>query len=115
MYAHMAKKHKNLSRETMNMVADRFKVMSDPMRLQILNTLQDGALSVMEIVGLTGASQPNVSKHLKILQNSGIVARRREGNLVYYSIADESIFTLCDLVCNSIEARLKQQASVFST
>ncbi|NNE67979.1 MAG: winged helix-turn-helix transcriptional regulator [Pyrinomonadaceae bacterium] len=110
----MAKKH-NLSRETMNMVAERFKVMSDPMRLQILNTLQGGELSVMEIVKKTEASQPNVSKHLKILQNSGIVGRRREGNLVYYSIADESIFTLCDLVCNSIEARLKSQAEVFSS
>ena len=110
----MARKRKSLSPETVAMVAERFKVMSDPMRLQILNTLQDGALSVMQIVERTGASQPNVSKHLKILQGAGIVGRRKEGNQVFYSIADESIFTLCDLVCNSIENRLKSQAEVFA-
>jgi len=110
----MAKKHKTLTPQTMQMVADRFKVMSDPMRLQILNNLQNGELSVMQIVEKTGASQPNVSKHLKILQNAGIVGRRREGNQAFYEIADASIFILCDLVCSSIETRLKSQAEVFS-
>jgi ArsR family transcriptional regulator len=110
----MAKKHKTLSPQTMQMVAERFKVMSDPMRLQILNCLQEGELSVTAIVDKTDASQPNISKHLKILQNSGIVDRRREGNLVLYQIADESIFVLCDLVCGSIERRLKRQTESFA-
>ena len=111
----MARKRKNLSPETMQMVADRFKVMSDTMRLRILSVLQDGELSVNEVVEKTGASQPNVSKHLKILQSSGLVARRKEGNSAFYSIADESIFTLCELVCNSLEDQLKSQAQVFET
>ncbi len=110
----MAKKHKTLSPQTMEMVAERFKVMSDPVRLQILNSLQNGELSVTQIVEETGASQPNVSKHLKILQNAGLVARRRDGNLVFYEIADESIFELCDLVCGSLERRLKEQSDVFA-
>ena len=96
------------------MVADRFKVMSDPMRLQILNCLQEGELSVMQIVEATGASQPNVSKHLKILQNAGLLTRRREGNQAFFEIADESIFVMCEIVCDSLEQRLKVQAEAFS-
>lgn len=107
----MAKKH--LSPQTLNLVAERFKVMSDPMRLQILSSLQDGELNVMDIVEITGASQPNVSKHLKILQNAGLLARRRVGNQVFYEIADESIFVMCELVCESLEQRLKTQAEAF--
>ena len=111
----MSHQRKDLSPETMQLVADRFKVMSDPMRLKILSALQDGEQSVSEVVEKTGASQPNVSKHLKILLSSGLVGRRKDGNLVLYSIADESIFTLCELVCNSLEDRLKNQARVFET
>lgn len=110
----MSDTHKPLSPETIQFVADRFKVMSDPMRLQILNSLQDGELSVTQIVEETGASQPNVSKHLKTLQQAGLVARRQEGNSVFYSIADESIFALCEIVCNAVERRLKEQADVFA-
>ena len=111
----MSHKPKNLTPETMQMVADRFKVMSDVMRLRILSSLQEGELSVSEVVEKTGASQPNVSKHLKILLASGLVSRRQEGNSALYSIADESIFSLCELVCNSLEERVKTQAQVFET
>ncbi|MEZ5306317.1 MAG: metalloregulator ArsR/SmtB family transcription factor [Pyrinomonadaceae bacterium] len=106
--------HRKISEETVYLVAERFKIMSDPMRLMILNCLQEGPLSVMEIVSKTSASQPNVSKHLKILQGAGLVSRRRSGNLAIYQISDDSIFTMCDLVCNSLERRLKTQAEVFS-
>ena len=110
----MTKEHKTLSPQTMQLVAERFKVMSDPMRLQILNSLQAGELNVMQIVETTGASQPNISKHLKILQTAGLVARRREGNQVFYGIADESIFVMCELVCDSLEMRLRAQAEALS-
>ncbi len=109
----MGNKNKSLSTQTIQMVAERFKVMSDPMRLLILNKLQDGELSVTQIVEKTEASQPNISKHLKILQNSGLVASRRYGNQIFYRIADESIFVLCDLVCSSLETRLKLQSEAF--
>lgn len=78
-------------------------MLSDPMRLQILHALNRGEMSVMEIVGATGASQPNVSKHMRLLQDAGLVTRRQQGNSAYYRIADESIFEMCDVVCDSLK------------
>ena len=106
--------NKNLSPEALNLIANRFKVMSEPIRLQILHTLQEGEKSVGEITDAIQTSQPNISKHLKILQTAGITKREQKGNTVYYSIADESIFTLCELVCDSLEQRLKNQANIFA-
>jgi ArsR family transcriptional regulator len=105
---------KNLSIEALQLVANRFKILSEPLRLQILQLLQSGEKSVTELTDLIETSQPNVSKHLKILQTSGMVKRRQEGNTVFYAIADESIFTLCEVVCNSLETQLKNQASIFA-
>jgi len=103
-----------MSLEALELVANRFKILSEPLRLRILQALQKGEKSVTELTDLTEASQPNVSKHLKILQTSGLVKRRQTGNTVYYAIADESIFTLCELVCSSLETRLKNQAEIFA-
>jgi ArsR family transcriptional regulator len=97
----------------MNLVAARFKVLSDPMRLRILNALQNGAQSVTQVTEAVAASQPNVSKHLKTLQDAGLIARRQEGNTVFYSIADETVFQLCEVVCNSLQQHLTAQARVF--
>ena len=108
----MAKK--NLSNEALEMMALRFKVLAEPLRLRILHNLQDGEKSVNEISEAVEASQPNISKHLKILQDAGVLNRQQKGNSVYYSIADESIFKLCDLVCNSLEKRLENQARIFT-
>ena len=108
----MAKK--NLSPEALGLIASRFKVLSEPIRLQILHNLQDGEKSVGEITDAIQTSQPNVSKHLKILQNAGITKREQKGNTVFYSIADESIFTLCELVCDRLEENLRSQASIFA-
>lgn len=105
---------KTLSPELINLVANRFKILSEPLRLQLLQLLQTGEKSVGELTEAVETSQPNVSKHLKILQDAGLVKRAQSGNTVYYSIADESIFQLCDLVCNSLEARLKNQAEIFA-
>ena len=102
-----------LTPEAMNLVAARFKVLSDPMRLRILNTLQSGEQSVTQVTEAVTASQPNVSKHLKTLQDAGLIARRQEGNTVFYRVADETVFQLCDVVCNSIQQHLTVQASAF--
>ncbi len=84
-------------------VARRFKVLSEPVRLQLLNLLQvEGPLSVQEIVEATGLRQANVSKHLSLMAREGILARKKEGLHVYYSINDPSIEGLCLLVCNRI-------------
>lgn len=105
---------KNLSNEALDLIAARFKVLAEPLRLRILHTLQDGEKSVNELSELVEASQPNVSKHLKILQEAGVLNRQQKGNAVYYSIADESIFELCEVVCNALEKRLENQARILA-
>jgi ArsR family transcriptional regulator len=102
-----------LSREAIEMIADRFRVLSEPIRLRLLNLLRNGEMTVGELTAACRASQPNVSKHLRLLTDSGMLRRDQRGNTVYYSIADESIFKLCDLVCGSLEERLKARAELF--
>lgn len=97
---------KQLSGEAFEMIAARFRLLSDPMRLRILHTLGDGELNVTELVEATGAGQANVSKHLGILLEAGVVARRKEGLNAFYSIADETIFDLCETVCSRLEEQL---------
>ena len=109
----MANKHKPMSPEALALVAARFKVLAEPLRLRIMQVLQGGELSVSEITEAVESTQPNVSKHLKMLQEAGIVGRRQEGNAVYCSIADETVFELCDLVCSSLRERLEAQAGAF--
>jgi len=106
---------KNLSPEALEMVANRFKILSEPLRLGLLQRLREGEKSVSELTELIKTSQPNVSKHLKILQSGGFIKRHQKGNTVFYAIADESIFTLCELVCDSLETRLKNQTAIFAS
>jgi DNA-binding transcriptional ArsR family regulator len=101
-----------LTPEVMTLVAARFKVLGEPVRLQLLHVLQQGEQSVTELANLLKTSQPNVSKHLKLLGESGFVARRQEGNTVFYSIADPSVYQLCDLVCSSLRERLDGQSAM---
>ncbi len=104
----------NLSEAALEKVAERFKVLSEPMRLKLLYTLMDGEKSVSELVEETGGLQANVSKHLGVLLDAGLVERRKQGLLACYRIADESIFELCDLVCGSIQDRLTAELENFS-
>jgi DNA-binding transcriptional ArsR family regulator len=104
---------KQLKDEALGMIAHRLKMLSEPMRLKILHTLQDGEKSVHELVELTGAGQANVSKHLSLLASHHIVGRRREGLNVYYYITDDSIFKICDLVCRNMEKDMKRYSDVF--
>ena len=105
----MGKPRKELSDVALRMIADRFKVLAEPMRLKILHSLWDGELAVTEIMTATGALQANVSKHLSLLQQAGMVRRRKDGLNVYYQIADETVFELCEVVCNSLHDRLTAQ------
>ncbi|HEX4952994.1 MAG TPA: metalloregulator ArsR/SmtB family transcription factor [Thermoanaerobaculia bacterium] len=89
--------------EVLVRIADRMKAMADPMRLKILHSLEDRELSVSELVRAVGTTQANVSKHLAILRRVGLVTSRREGMSIYYRVADESIFSICRLVCDSLE------------
>jgi DNA-binding transcriptional ArsR family regulator len=87
-------------------VAERFKVLSELTRLRLIYALMDSEKTVSELVRETEGLQANVSKHLSVLLEAGILARRKQGTSAYYRIADESIFELCDLVCGSIHDRL---------
>jgi DNA-binding transcriptional ArsR family regulator len=93
--------------ELMGEVAEYFRALGEPTRLQLLQALRSGERSVTELVELTGLGQANVSKHLHQLLDCGYVTRRKEGTFVYYSIANDDIFTLCDFMCGWIEDGFK--------
>jgi DNA-binding transcriptional ArsR family regulator len=88
------------------LIARRFRAIAEPVRIRLLDRLRDGEATVNELADEIGASQQNVSKHLSVLAEAGIVARRRDGNRVYYRIADEGVLALCESVCGSIERHL---------
>ncbi|TAE58910.1 MAG: transcriptional regulator [Nostocales cyanobacterium] len=100
---------KEVSPSALNQVADYFKVLSEVSRLQVLCCLKNGAKNVTQIIAETGLGQANVSKHLKILTQAGIVKRTPEGVSVIYEIADPVLFQLCDLVCDRLQVRLEEQ------
>ena len=96
--------------EALALVASRFRVMGEPVRLRLLQELALGERSVSELASRLGTTQPNVSKHLKLMQEAGLVARRPDKNSAYYSIADDSVFELCEIVCGKLADRLLSQA-----
>ena len=95
-----------LPEEVAELIARRFRAISEPTRIRLLDLLRDGELSVNELAEQLHASQQNVSKHLALLADSGLLGRRKEGNRVYYRIADESVLALCEQVCGSLQAQL---------
>ncbi len=103
---------RRLPGEALELIAARFRVLGEPVRLNLLQLVCEGEMSVTELVEATGASQANVSKHLGILLEAGLVARRKEGLNVFYRIADESVIELCDIVCRSLGVRLAAQHKV---
>lgn len=99
--------------EVVQQVAEYFSVLSEPMRLRLLNLLRDGERCVQELVQATATSQANVSKHLKVMLQVGILTRRTEGTSAFYSVTDDLIFELCTLVCDRIATRIEEQAQHF--
>jgi len=92
--------------ELVELIARRFRAIGEPMRIKLLDRLRDGEATVSELSEAIGASQQNVSKHLALLAEVGIVGRRKDGNRVYYRIVDEGVFRLCEDVCGSIQEQL---------
>lgn len=100
------KKHGTpLGREALELIAQRFRALGDPTRLALLQALFDGERTVQELGELTGTGQANTSKHLGLLADQGLVARRKDGPFVRYSIDDPTIRTLCEVVCGSLAQR----------
>ena len=83
-------------------VARYFALLSDPMRLRIMHAVCNSELSVGEIVTRTGGTQTNVSRHLNIMHERGALARRKEGSMVYYSVADRALVEMCRGVCERV-------------
>lgn len=102
-----------LSDDALELVARRFAVLAEPMRLRLIQSLFAGEKSVNALVAATGGTQANISRHLQTLTHAHVLARRKAGLQVFYSIADPSIFKLCELVCGSLEKSLHQQADAF--
>lgn len=96
----------DLSDEAIGLVAARLRLLGDPARLRILRELLRGECSVLELAERIELQQPSVSKHLSMLRSEGIVARRQEGLHSFYSVADDSVSELCDIVCEGLAKRL---------
>ncbi len=101
----------DLPPEALAQVAAYFQALSEPTRLQILNLLRQGERSVGELAQLCGSSAANVSRHLTLLTQHGLVERQTRGTSAIYRIADDSVYALCDLVCGSIARRFEQLAA----
>ena len=97
-----------LPQALVELIAERFRVIGEPMRIRLLDALRDGPLTINELTEALGASQQNISKHVGVLARAGIVARERDGNRVRCSIADDTIFELCELVCGGLRQQVAE-------
>lgn len=94
----------------LNLIAMRFRLLGEPLRLKLLAVLASGERNVGELVTLTGTSQPNVSKHLTALTQGGLVSRRKAGTSMFYTVADPTVLVLCDVMCAGMRQRFAAQA-----
>ena len=99
-----------LPNEALAQVAAYFQVLSEPTRLQILNLLRTQERSVGELAQLCGYSSANISRHLALLAQHGLVWRETRGNSAYFRITDPSVYALCDLVCGNIARQHERTA-----
>ncbi len=110
----MKKPPAQLSPEALEMIAARFRALSEPTRLKLIIALENDERNVSGLVQATGLTQANASRHLQTLTEVGILGRRKAGLNVYYYIADPTIFKLCELVCKTVQDRLTTQANAFA-
>jgi DNA-binding transcriptional ArsR family regulator len=94
------------------LIAQRFRAMGEPLRIKLLDRLRAGEASVGELAAALGANQQNISRHLAVLHGSGIVSRRKAGTKTLYAIADPTVFALCDTVCGALEDSAAQLVRV---
>jgi DNA-binding transcriptional ArsR family regulator len=106
-------KPKELSDQALVMIAARFRALGEPMRLRLLNTLMAGERTVGQLVEAMSTSQANVSKHLAILREAGLVAVRKEGTTTFCFIADPIVNQLCEMMCRNLMEELQSKANAF--
>lgn len=107
-------KNVSLTPELIELIADRFKALSEPTRLHILSALRGGEKTVTELMEETGLGQANVSKHLQMLHALGFTDRRKEGLYVYYRLSDPMVFQLCDIMCDRIGEEARARSELFA-
>lgn len=95
-----------LPQPLVELIAERFRVLGEPARIALLDALREGPASVVRLQQATGSSQQNVSKHLGVLLNAGLVRREKKGNFSVYEIADPEVFDLCEQVCGGLRRRV---------
>lgn len=105
---------KRLPPATIELIAQRFRALSEPVRLRLMMALQDGERTVSELVDSHETSQANISKHLQVLTAAGLLKRRKQGLNVFYAIADPSIFNMCEMVCGSLKKHLDAQSKLLA-
>lgn len=104
-----------MSDTALELVALRFRALSEPMRLKLLNLLMQGEHTVGQLVEATGSGQANVSKHLAVLRDSGMVGMRKEGLSTWCRIADPVVFDLCEMMCCRLREEMEAKARAFSS
>jgi DNA-binding transcriptional ArsR family regulator len=102
---------KDLPPEALDQVAAYFQTLSEPTRLRILNLLREGERSAGELAQLCGYTGANISRHMAMLTSRGLVSRESRGTSVYFRIADQSVYDLCDLVCGNIARQFERVAA----
>ena len=108
-----SRKSRKFSKEALDFVAGRFRVLGEPMRLKLLIALEAGEKNVTHLVQLAQTTQGNASKHLAVLRAAGIIDRRKEGLMTFYFISDRQILDLCDLMCSKLEREFAAKSSHF--
>jgi DNA-binding transcriptional ArsR family regulator len=103
-----------LTPEMIELVAERFRALAEPARLHIMQALRAGEQTVGELVEATGLGTANLSKHLQLLHGTGFVTRRKEGLFVYYGLAGEDVFRLCDIMCGRLAAEAESRRKVLA-
>jgi len=96
------------------LIAQRLRVIGEPMRIRLLDALRDGPMTVNELTAALGASQQNVSKHLGVLAAAGVVGREKDGTRVRCFIADDSVFELCEIVCGGLRQQVAELDQLLS-
>ena len=99
-----------ISEELLELMAEKFRMLSDPTRLAVLRALMaEGEMNVSQLVAATQRSVANVSKHLKLLADAGLLTRQKHGSFVLYRLEDPIIAKMCELVCSSLQREFEAQ------
>ncbi len=105
---------KELSPLALDLIASRFRALSEPVRLRLLNLLMQGESTVGQLVEASGSGQANVSKHLSVLRDAGMIGMRKEGLSTICFISDPIVKDLCEMMCSRLRDEMENKAAALS-